>query len=195
MTPDDATLIQECLAGKPRAFGHLYERYKSMVYELAYRMTRNREEAEDVLQDTFLKAMRSLHAYRPDYKFSTWLLTIASRLCIDRWRAASHRETSLDSQPSGTALQVAHPGEAPDEQVFKREIATLVEQGMKQVPEDYRIILVLRHRLDLTYEEIASVLGIPLGTVKTRIHRARERLARALSVHAADLAPQGGREL
>ncbi len=195
MRPDDATLVRECLAGKPRAFGRLYERYKSMVYELAYRMTRNHEEAEDVLQDTFLRAMRALSTYDTQYKFSTWILTIASRLCVDRWRASRHRELSLDADSGEVGLQLPHPGERPDEHTFRREVAALVEDGLQRVPEDYRVMLILRHRLELSYEEIASVTGMPLGTVKTRIHRARERLAKALSAHAAELVPEGGGRL
>lgn len=195
MRADDATLVRECLEGKPRAFGRLYERYKSMVYELAYRMTRNHEEAEDVLQDTFLRAMRALGTYDTQYKFSTWILTIASRLCVDRWRAARHKELSLDADSGTGGLQLPHPGERPDEHTFRQEVAALVEGGLQRVPEDYRIMLILRHRLELSYEEIAAVTGMPLGTVKTRIHRARERLARALSACAPDLAPEGGNRL
>jgi RNA polymerase sigma-70 factor (ECF subfamily) len=193
--PDDATLVRECLEGKTRAFGRLYERYRPMVYELAYRMTRNREEAEDVLQDTFLRAMRALGTYDTQYKFSTWILTIASRLCVDRWRASRRTQLSLDAEYDSGSIQLPHPGERPDDHTFKREVAALVESGLQRVPEDYRVMLILRHRLELSYEEIAAVTGMPLGTVKTRIHRARERLARALSAHASDLAPEGGTRL
>jgi RNA polymerase sigma-70 factor (ECF subfamily) len=193
--PDDATLVRKCLAGKTRAFGHLYERYRPMVYELAYRMTRNREEAEDVLQDTFVRAMRALATYDTRYKFSTWILTIANRLCVDRWRASRRTQLSLDEDYAKGGFQLPHPGDGPDEDTFRREVAVLVEEGLRRVPEDYRLMLILRHRLELSYEEIAAVTGMPLGTVKTRIHRARERLARALSAHAADLMPEGGETL
>jgi RNA polymerase sigma-70 factor (ECF subfamily) len=189
---EDAELVRASLAGRASAFGQLYERYKSMVYELAYRMTRNRQEAEDVLQDTFLKAMRSLHTYDPQYKFSTWVLTIASRLCVDRWRLARSKNLSLDQAGESGPVQVPHPGESPDKLVSRREVAALVENGLTALPEKYRAVLVLRHRLELSYEEISQVLGMPLGTVKTRIHRARERLARILQEARGDLVDVAG---
>jgi RNA polymerase sigma-70 factor (ECF subfamily) len=192
VSPEDAELVQACLAGKASAFGRLYERYKAMVYELAYRTTRNREDAEDVLQDTFLKAMRSLSTYNHQYKFSTWLLTIAHRLCIDRWRAGRGRDVSLNGEAGRGAVQLPSTGESPEEHLSKQELAALVEKGLREVPEEYRTFLILRHRLDLTYEEISRIMGMPLGTVKTRIHRARERLAHALSAARAECVDQEG---
>ncbi len=192
MSPEDADLVQACLAGKARAFGRLYERYEAMVYELAYRLTRNREDAEDVLQDTFLKAMRSLRTYNHQHKFSTWLLTIAHRLCIDRWRAGRGRDVSLDGGADARSVQLPSAGEGPEEHLSKREHAALVEKGLREVPEEYRTFLILRHRLDLTYEEISRLMDMPLGTVKTRIHRAREKLAHALSSARAELVDQEG---
>jgi RNA polymerase sigma-70 factor (ECF subfamily) len=144
------------------------------------RMVQPREEAEDLVQETFVKAFRALDRYDPQRPFSSWLFTIASRLAIDRFRRRRLRTVSLTvTDPEGgeeRTLDVEDTGPGPDELTSHREEEDRTSALIAGLPEHYRIVVLMRHQMDLSYEEIAEALNLPLGTVKARIHRARALL-------------------
>lgn len=177
---EDRALIERCLKGDEKAFEALLRMYRSSVYSICLRMVRNRTVAEDIAQEVFIKVFSALHRYDPSYPFSSWLNRITSNLCIDYLRRERERMVSLD-QPMGTGdgdlpLQLPSGEAGPDREAESKEMMAILEEALQLLPEHYRIIVVLRHQEQLSYEEIADTLGIPLGTVKARIHRARNMI-------------------
>jgi RNA polymerase sigma-70 factor (ECF subfamily) len=182
---DDASLVRRCLKDDPDAYRFLVERYQGEVYGLTLRILGRPEDAEDLTQETFLRAFRALARYDPTRPFGAWLHTIASRLCIDHHRRNRAKLVSLTQPEEGTAgeertLEITDPSDRPDEQVEKSELARRLDALVAQLPPDSRAAILLRHQQDLPYEEIARVLGVPIGTVKARIHRARIMLKQKL---------------
>jgi RNA polymerase sigma-70 factor, ECF subfamily len=177
---EDASLVRRCLAGDEKAYRDLIERHQAQVYSLAMRMVRRAEDAEDLTQETFVRMFRALSRYDPTRPFAAWLFTIATRLCIDHIRRRKVSPISLTQREPGSEeeyqIEVEDPGLKPDEVAThaeeERRAATLIES----LPPHYRIVVILRHVQDLSYEEIAEALHLPLGTVKARIHRARALL-------------------
>ncbi len=168
-TQDEVSLLRASLAGDTEAWGEIVVRYKEAVFGLCLGFLRNRADAEDLTHDTFIRAYENLRRYRLDKRFSTWLFTVAANLCRNRLR---HRRY--------------HPVVAPPEQmsggvdpaaIIAREARhERVRAGLDSLPYGYRAPLVLRYYNDLSYKEIAEVLSLPEGTVKTRIHRAKVML-------------------
>lgn len=182
---DDATLVARCLADDEDAFRLLVERYQSDVYATTLRLVGRPEDAEDLTQDTFLRAFRALKRYDPARPFGAWLHTIASRLCIDHHRRNRAKMVSLTQPEEGTSgeertLDLVDPGDTPDEDAEKSELAKRLDALVMELPPDSRAAILLRHQHDLPYEEIAAALGAPLGTIKARIHRARLMLKEKL---------------
>jgi RNA polymerase sigma-70 factor, ECF subfamily len=177
---DDGGLIRRCLAGDERAYRELIERYQSRVFSLALRMVRQREDAEDLTQETFVRMFRAADRYDPTRPFGAWLFTIASRLCIDHIRRRKLKVVSLSqSEPGSTEdhqMDLEDPGLGPDEITSRNQEERRTQELIDSLPPHYRIVVMLRHQQDLSYDEIAAALGIPLGTVKARIHRARALL-------------------
>lgn len=177
---DDAALVGRCIGGDERAFRELLTRYQARVYSLAYRMLRVREDAEDITQETFVRMFRAARRYDPERPFSSWLFTIASRLCIDHIRRRRLPTVSMFQRESGSheewTLELPDPGPRPEEQAEQAEEDRRMRALVDRLPEHYRIVVMLRHQEDLSYEEIAEALDLPLGTVKARIHRARALL-------------------
>ena len=177
---DDAALVGKCIEGDERAFRELVGRYQARVYSLAYRMLRVREDAEDITQETFVRMFRAARRYDPERPFSSWLFTIASRLCIDHIRRRRLPTVSMFQREPGSheewTLELADPGQRPDEQTEQHEEERRMRALVDRLPEHYRIVVMLRHQEDLSYEEIAEALDMPLGTIKARIHRARALL-------------------
>jgi len=177
---DDALVLQQCLAGDERAYRELVQRYQARVFSLAVRMLRQREDAEDVTQETFVRMFRAAHRYDPTRPFSSWLFTIASRLCIDHLRRRRLPLVSLVRQEPGSdeerTIDVVDPGLRPDDVAERGEEEQRTQALIDRLPPHYRIVVMLRHQEDLSYEEIATALVLPLGTVKARIHRARALL-------------------
>ena len=177
---DDAALVGKCLRGDERAYRDLISRYRRQVYSLALRMMRSAEDAEDVTQETFVRMFRALERYDPTRPFGAWIQTIASRLCIDHLRRRRFRPVSLfqhDAQSDEEyMIEVEDPGPGPEVLTQHQEESTRADALIESLPEHYRIVVVLRHVQDLSYEEIAEALKLPIGTVKARIHRAREIL-------------------
>ncbi len=177
----DEALITEAKEGNLAAFSELVDRYKKPIFHLALRMLRNREEAEDSAQETFLRAFRSIDTFEEGRRFSPWLYQIASNLCRDVLRKRSIRgfTQSLDApiDDDGELYpQYARDEKGPDELAVEGELREAVLDAVDRLPDKYRVVIVLRHLQDLSYQEIADVLDIPIGTVKTRLFRAREAL-------------------
>jgi RNA polymerase sigma factor (sigma-70 family) len=177
---EEAGLVRRCLAGDEKAYRELVEQYQGQVYSLAMRMVRRAEDAEDLTQETFVRMFRALPRYDPGRSFAAWLFTIASRLCIDHLRRRKGTVISLTQRERDSEeeyqIEVEDPGLKPDEVTAHAEEERRTAALIDGLPPHYRIVVVLRHQQDLSYEEIAEVLNMPLGTVKARIHRARALL-------------------
>lgn len=170
--------------GSDAAYRELVRRYERPIFSLIFRMVRDREMAEDLTQETFIKALNALESYRPEFKFSSWIFKIANNTSIDQLRRREVDTLSLDGSPSAetpdaieaTALQVGSKGESPLDEMEAREIGKAIEAAIGKLRPEYRACILLRHVEGLAYEEIAESLNLPLGTVKTYIHRARNEL-------------------
>jgi RNA polymerase sigma-70 factor (ECF subfamily) len=182
---DDQSLIRRCLAGDEPAYRELVERHERAVYSVALRMLGRVEDAEDVTQETFVRMFRALDRYDPTRPFRAWLLTIASRLAIDQLRRRGTSATSLVRREPGSAeeeyeWEIPDPGQGPEARAIEAEEERSADRLIQSLPPHYRIVVIMRHMQDLSYEEIAAALQLPLGTVKARIHRARALLKERL---------------
>jgi RNA polymerase sigma-70 factor (ECF subfamily) len=175
---DDQTLVTAALGGRAEAFGTLVERYDRAVYHLAYRTLREPEEARDAAQEAFFKAYRSLRTFKPGAKFSTWIFSITYHACCDR--LARRKRYSNEELP-----ERADPSAGPESQAIASDEAHRLRAAIEALPEKYRTVITLYHLQGCQYEEIAQVLAIPMGTVKTHLFRAKEQLRRILSEDAA----------
>ena len=176
----EAQIVRRVLQGDVNAFEKLVTEYEKAVYAIALRMTGNAEDAADMTQETFIKAYNSLQSFRGDSKFSVWLYRIASNVCLDFLRSRSRKPTvSLsveDDEGEETELDIADESQSPEQLLERGLTRDAVRRGLEALPPDYRQILLLREIQGLSYEEIADVLQIEVGTVKSRIFRARKRL-------------------
>ena len=175
--------------GHEAAFRELVRRYERPVFSLLYRMVRDRALAEDLTQETFIKVLNGIKSYRPEFKFSSWIFKIANNAGIDHLRRKSLDTLSLDGSPSAetpeemgaTALQLGDRAESPLQEMEARELGGAIEHAIGRLRPEYRACILLRHVEGYAYEEIAEMLDLPLGTVKTYIHRARNELRVYLS--------------
>ena len=172
----DAVLVELVLADDQDAFTVLVERYKDAVQNLAYRMLSNAAEAEDVTQETFVRAYTQLATYKPAHKFSTWLLSIASHLAIDQLRRRRFLALPLEDVPF--LDWIVDVGTSPEQSAIEGEQQDEVQTYLQRLPGKYRAVIVLRYWYDFSYEEIARTLNLTPALVKARLHRARELLAR-----------------
>lgn len=184
MKPSDQDIVEAVLAGQQHRFAELVERYQRQIVNYVYRMIHDYEDAVDLSQDVFLKAYSALDSYRPKYPFPAWLFRIARNATIDEIRRRRLSTVSLD-EPLETSdgsieREPAGEGAGPEDLVLENELHERVEAAMARLPDKYREPLVLRHAAEMSYEEIAEALELPLGTVKTRIFRAREALRDSL---------------
>lgn len=181
---DDLKIIESCLLGNTKVFSQLIDTYKDMVYNLAYRMNNNSQEAEDISQEAFLRAFQSLAHFNPSYKFSTWLYQITLNIIRDRFKKKELNYVSLDS-PVETDDSEFYPQPAdftnnPEQIIAQQENVQAIQQAILSLPLKYREIIVLRHLQDLSYIEISNILKLPAGTVKVHLYRAREQLKKIL---------------
>jgi RNA polymerase sigma-70 factor (ECF subfamily) len=185
----DQEVVQHAVIGRDSAYRELIRRYERPVFSLIYRMVRDRELAEDLAQETFVKVLNAIDSYRPEYKFSSWIFKIANNAAIDQLRKRSLDTLSLDGSPhaesadaiEATTLQIGDARETALDEVTSRELGLQIEAAISQLRPEYRSCILLRHVDGRPYEEIAEILGLPLGTVKTYIHRARNELRILLS--------------
>jgi len=176
----EAQIVRRVLQGDVNAFEKLVTEYEKAVYAIAQRMTGNPEDAADMTQETFIKAYNSLQSFRGDSKFSVWLYRIASNVCLDFLRSRSRKQTvSLsveDDEGEEAQLDIADESQSPEVLLERGLTRNAVRRGLDALPPDYRQILLLREIQGLSYDEISAALGIDIGTVKSRIFRARKRL-------------------
>ncbi|GAC1669483.1 MAG: hypothetical protein NVS9B9_28710 [Ktedonobacteraceae bacterium] len=172
----DVALVELVLVDDQDAFTVLVERYKDAVQNLAYRMLSNTAEAEDVTQETFVRAYTQLATYKPAHKFSTWLLSIASHLAIDQLRRRRFLALPLEDVP--LLEWIVDSGAGPEQNALQGEQQDEIQIYLQRLPGKYRAVIVLRYWYDFSYEEIARTLNLTPALVKARLHRARELLAR-----------------
>ena len=176
----EAAVIQAVLDGDVNAYEALVKEYEKNVYNLALRMTGNSEDAADMAQEAFIKAYNSLTAFRGDSKFSVWLYRIVSNVCLDFLRSRSRKQTvSLSTENDDgeeVELDIADETHSPEQLLDRSLTRDAVRRGLAALPPDHREILLLREIQGLSYEEIADVLGLEAGTVKSRIFRSRKKL-------------------
>ncbi|MDQ2680136.1 MAG: sigma-70 family RNA polymerase sigma factor, partial [Candidatus Eremiobacteraeota bacterium] len=177
---EDQVLVMRTLAGQSEAFGILVERYDRAVYHLAYRTMRDGEEARDVAQEAFFKAFRSLRTFKPGAKFSTWIFSITYHACCDR--LARRKRYSNEEFPERAD---STPG--PESQAIAGDEAFRLRAAIDALPEKYRTVITLYHLQGKQYDEIAAVLKLPIGTVKTHLFRAKEHLRKLLSEPTAEV--------
>lgn len=182
MGKSDEHLVAEARAGSQRAFRQLVDRFERPVYNLVARMVRDRTLAEDLAQEAFVKAFHRLETYRPEQgKFSSWLFKIAHNTAIDHLRRSQLDTVPLDAQEEDRAdyHQILSDGEtaSPLDRAVRGDLAKALAAAIDRLRPEYREVVVLRHQEGLAYDEIAEVSELPLGTVKTYLHRARKELA------------------
>jgi RNA polymerase sigma-70 factor, ECF subfamily len=179
---DERDLIRRCLARDERAYRELVRSYQGAIMNLAWRITGNADDAAEVAQETFIRVLRSLQTYDPTRPFRTWIFKIASNLALDSLRRRKRRPLSLEdlTEPEGRPIEIADPGPGPEEGIKIGQADARFEALVREMPEHYRVVLHLRYKEELSYEEIAETLSLPLGTVKVRLHRAHEALRRRL---------------
>jgi RNA polymerase sigma-70 factor (ECF subfamily) len=191
MANEEQRLVEASQQGDVEAFNQLVRLYEGRVYNLCYRMLGDADAAADVTQDSFISAYRNLHRFRGGL-FRSWLFRIATNACYDVLRARKRRPTVSLSAPSdldddAPAFDLADRSESPDDRALRRELAAAIQQGIQQLPEEQRIVVILSDVQGLAYEEIAEVTSTNLGTVKSRLSRARARLRDIL--RAGELLP------
>lgn len=177
---EDFELIDEAVQrNDEKAFAKLMQRYKRPVYHMILKMVRNVDDAEDLTIESFAKAFRSLHRFKKDFTFSTWLFRIATNNTIDHIRKKKLNTLSIDNRftddnGDGIAIEVEDENLNPQEETIKEQKAELIQVFVDKLPPKYQKLVRLRYFQELSYEEIAAELEAPLGTVKAQLHRARE---------------------
>jgi len=187
-TASDRELVGRCRAGNESAFDDLVRRHQQRAFNVAYQLLRNREDATEVAQDAFVRIYRNVNGFRGECEFTTWLHQIVVNLARNkhRWwkRRGRHASVSLDramgTEDGDVPVQTAASEDAPDVQAVKAEFVELLSRRMNELPQKFREVLVLRNVEDLSYEQIAAVLHCSVGTVKSRLARAREQLRMAM---------------
>jgi RNA polymerase sigma-70 factor (ECF subfamily) len=175
---DEQWCVAQALQGDQRAFTELVERYQTPVYNLCYRMLGNAPEAEDAAQETFVRVYRHLADYDAEQKLSSWVLAIASHYCIDRLRRRRITWLSLEDGPPLRAE--AHDTMRPEDTAMEQESSAEVRDLLQELPPDYRLVITLRYWQDLSYTEIARIVGSTESAVKSRLHRARRMMAQQI---------------
>ncbi|GAB6064240.1 RNA polymerase sigma factor [Deferrisoma palaeochoriense] len=182
----DSELAVRALDGDREAFGALVEKYQGPIYRFALHFFQDPARAEDVAQDTFLRAYRFLHTYDPSRRFATWLFTIARNQCIDRHRDRVRRD-EVDSESVNPLALLAHrPQEDPLEQLLRQENWSRLLAAVRELPEKYKTPLVLCYLEGMPYQEIADIVGISLNNVKIRIFRAKKMILKRLGLLNGD---------
>ncbi len=174
-----ADLVSRAQRGDRAALGDLIAQTQDRVYNLAYRILGNPQEAEDLTQEVYVRVWRALPRFRGESKFTTWLHTVATNACLNRKRALRRRlDAQLDAE--GALDDIATPEEGPAQETMHRDEHARLWELVERLPDKYRLVLTLFYQQQLSYQEIAQVLALPLGTVKAHLNRARNALAASL---------------
>jgi RNA polymerase sigma-70 factor (ECF subfamily) len=178
---DDRALVGRILEGDRDRFTELMKRYEKRIINYVYRITHRYEDAHDLAQEIFVKVYLALDRYDPKYQFSTWLFRIAQNSAIDALRKKSVSEVPLARPADGDSSEVkdrefADSGVTPERALKNKQLGAAIEQAVRDLPPDYRELIQLRHYAELSYEEIATMKKLPLGTVKNKLFRARNLL-------------------
>lgn len=177
-------LIKQAIDGDQKAYQTLFEAHRQAIFHIIVKIVRNNEEAQDLVQETFIKAFGSLKSYNPTYRFTTWIYKIAANSSIDFIRKRKLQTYSLD-QPLNTkdgqvSVEVADMSYHPERDLSAKQQNISISEAIESLPDKYREVIIKRHQEDKSYEEIAKLLHVPVGTVKARIFRARELLKKKL---------------
>ncbi len=188
---EDSILVRECLAGNPLSFQLLVERYQARMFALVRHYTKNPVDIEDVVQDTFLKAFRRLSSFQQQSSFYTWLCRIAINTALDALKRTGRSPVASTEDPDALVSSEPAAGhgarsserdgvQAPDARLAQQEISAITQEVLAGLPEIFRTVLVLREFEELSYQEMADILGISIGTVESRLFRARARFKQRL---------------
>ncbi len=180
----DHELVTRAQLGSEKAYRELLDRYQRPVFSIIFRMIRDREQAEDLAQETFVRVFNHIGRYDPRYKFSSWIFKIATNLTIDWIRRKELKTVSIDGsrnavtsdEMEATAITIVSEDENPEELLEAKELGEEIEQAIGKLRPEYRAAILLRHVEGREYQEIAEIMALPLGTVKTYIHRGRNEL-------------------
>lgn len=186
VSAEEKALIERCKRGDLAAFNDLVRKYEKQVYNFAYRLTGNYDDANDVAQDAFLRVFNAIGSFRGDASFSTWLFRITTNVFLDeRKRAKAHPHASLDEylelDESSVARQIEDPSPSPEAILEEGERAQILQKAIGGLPEYQRAMVTLYHGQQKSYEEIAEIMDLPIGTVKSRLNRARLALKEKLA--------------
>jgi len=176
---EETSLIRKAKEGDRSAFSTLVRLHQKRIYRLVYRFCRDHDTADELAQETFVKAYMALDSFREEYRFSGWISTIATNLALNHIRRHK-RQVSTEDYPLEEIIADSNPGTNPDQALANKEVMLRLEEEVDKLPPDYKAVFVLRMHEDLSYEEIARKLGIEMGTVMSRLFRARSRLKKAL---------------
>lgn len=183
---EDAALIRRARAGDQSALDELVQRHYRTVFNLAYRLSGNYDDAQDIVSEAFIRVHNALPNFRGDASFSTWLHRIVRNVFLDerkkqRIRTHSSLEEMVELEDSSVSRQIVDPGPGPQFAVEQEERATIIQQAVLTLPENQRLMIGLYHFQHRSYEEIAEIMDLPIGTVKSRLNRARLALKNKLS--------------
>ncbi|MHB8970225.1 MAG: sigma-70 family RNA polymerase sigma factor [Pirellulaceae bacterium] len=179
---DDLQLIEQAIGGDSAAYGQLVRRYQDRLFTSLVHVVSNREEAEDVVQDTFVQAMLKLNSFRRDSSFYTWLYRIAINTAFYRHRQR-RKEPSVDAVRAMTGNDPPDPGDDPADRMLREERATDIQRALSRLTEEFRLVLVMRDVDGFDYQSIARILDVSIGTVRSRLHRARSFMREQLRHH------------
>ncbi len=177
----EAQLVEKFIGGDQTAFEALVLLFDKKIYNYCLRMTNNADDAEDLTQEVFIKVYKSLGSFRKDSKFSTWIYRIAYNTCVDNHRKKKFKLLSLyRGESKENEIDIPAPGPAPEEKIISNERYNLIKECIAQLRPKYKSVIILRDIQNYSYQEIADILDIPMGTVKSNISRARGLLREAL---------------
>jgi RNA polymerase sigma-70 factor (ECF subfamily) len=184
----DQEIVVLARQGREAAYRELIGRYQRPVFSLIYRLVRDREKSEDLAQETFIKVLNALDRYDPSFKFSSWIFKIAHNTSLDHLRKKEPQTLSLEGSPhaetaseqESSVIQALSTEETPEDYAASRELGATLDVAIGKLRPEYRTAIILCHVEGRPYEEIAETMGVPLGTVKTYIHRARNELKKTL---------------
>src|SRR4051794_32286608 len=193
---NDEQMVEQALSGDPEAFGEIVRRWERRIFALAYGMLGREEDARDATQETFMSAFRNLRGFRGEAKVSSWLHRIAVNQCITRQRRAKVRgETALEDETEADGASYSAPAhESPARAAESRERKEIVQRAVNALPADLRQVIVMKEFEELTFQEIAEALDLPLSTVKSRLYTALRQLQMRLQTVAYEGRRRNGKE-